>query len=230
VVIVTVVTDRKFRDSKGLTLEDYWRPSVAVDTALLIPDPDEGLLVLEVRRESASTWALPGVFLREGERLADAVRRSLRDKAGVEGLEPHQLKVFDRLDRDDRGRVLAVGHWAMVPRERVASRFAAGTRLMPAARPGRLIYDHPEIIEEAVRHIRARYAEEPDPEGVLGDRFTMLELRRLHETIAGEPLDRDTFRRDMKDKLIDTGQKSVGTRGKPAALFRRRTKGKPRRS
>ena len=211
-------------------LEDYWRPSVAVDTALLIPDPDEGLLVLEVRRESASRWALPGTFLWKGERLADAVRRSLRDKAGVEGLEPHQLKVFDSLDRDDRGRVLAVGHWAVVPHERVASRFAADTRLMPAARPGQLIYDHPEIIEEAVRHIRARYEEGPDPEGVLGDRFTMLELRRLHEIIAGEPLDRDVFRRDMKDKLIDTGQKSVGTRGKPAALFRRRTKGKPRRS
>ena len=74
-----------------------------MDTALLTPDPDEGLLVLEVKRESMSGWRLPGTFLWEGERLADAVRRSLRAKARVEGVAPHQLRVFDDPNRDDRG-------------------------------------------------------------------------------------------------------------------------------
>ena len=36
------MSDRIFRDSDGRTLADYERPSVAVDTALLIPDPDKG--------------------------------------------------------------------------------------------------------------------------------------------------------------------------------------------
>ena len=42
--------------------------------------------------------------------LADAVDRSLRDKANVRGLHPRQLHVFDALDRDDRGWVLSVAH------------------------------------------------------------------------------------------------------------------------
>ena len=128
--MLTVMTDKKFRDSTGRTLEDYPRPSVAVDTALLTPDPDEGLLVLEVKRESMSGWRLPGTFLWEGERLAEAVRRSLRTKAGVEGVAPHQLRVFDDPNRDDRGWVLSVAHWAVVPPERLVSRFVDTTRLV----------------------------------------------------------------------------------------------------
>ena len=76
-------------------------------------------------------------------------------------------------------------------------------------------------------HIRSRYEADPDPDRLLGDTFTMLQLRHLHEVVGGEPLDRDAFRREMKERLIDTGHKSVGMRGKPAALFRRRKKGEP---
>ena len=166
---------------------------------------------------------LPGTFLWDGERLADAVQRSLRVKAGVTGLHPHQLKVFDKLNRDDRGWVLSVAHWAVVSPDRLASRFASTTRLVPVESPGRLIYDHLEIVAEAVAHLRFRYDQEPDPERLLGERFTVLQLRRLHEAVAGHELDRDMFRRAMKWKLAGTGEMSEGTRGRPAELFRRRT-------
>jgi 8-oxo-dGTP diphosphatase len=219
------MTDRTFRDSKGRALTDYPRPSVAVDTALLTPDPDEGLLVLEVKRENTSGWGLPGTFLWQGERLADAVRRSLRMKAGVEGVDPHQLQVFDDPDRDDRGWVLSVAHWAVVPPDRLDSRFAELTRLVPVDNPGRLIYDHRLIIAAAVAHIRSRYATEPDSDSLLGAKFTMLQLRQLHEAVAGHTLDRDMFRREMKSKLLGTGEMSEGTRGRPAELFQRRAKG-----
>ena len=177
--------------------------------------------MLEVKREATSGWALPGTFLREGERLADAVRRSLQTKAGVAEVEPHQLHVFDALDRDDRGWVLSVAHWAVVPPERLVSRFVDTTRLVSIDRPGRLIYDHPSIVAAAVSHIRSRYDEQPDPDRLLGETFTMLQLRRVHEAVGGELLDRDAFRRQMKDRLIGTGEMSEGTRGRPAELFRR---------
>ena len=225
--MLTVMTDKKFRDSTGRTLEDYPRPSVAVDTALLTPDPDEGLLVLEVKRESMSGWRLPGTFLWKGERLADAVRRSLRTKAGVEGVAPHQLRVFDDPNRDDRGWVLSVAHWAVVRPDRLTSRFETETRLVPVGSPGRLVYDHRLIIDSAVEHIRSRYEAEPDPDRLLGETFTVLELRKLHEAVTGEPLDRDMFRREMRDRLIGTGAMSKGTRGRPAELFRRRGRHEP---
>ncbi|MCH9642870.1 MAG: NUDIX domain-containing protein [Actinomycetia bacterium] len=216
--------DNNFRDGSGKALADYPRPSVAVDTALLTADPDRGLMVLEVKRANTSGWGLPGTFLHPNERLADAVRRCLLDKAGVSGVSPHQWRVFDQPDRDDRGWVLSVAHWAVVPPERLAPRLATQTRLVPVDSPGRLIYDHRLIIGAAVTHVRECYGKEPDPEGLLEKTFTLRELRLLHEAIAGHKVDRDWFRREMKSKLRATGTMSVGARGRPAELFTRRTR------
>lgn len=211
-----------YRDSSGRSLEDYPRPSVAVDTAVLTLDPELGLVVLEVRRpQHKAGWALPGTFLHEGETLADAVDRSLQDKANVRGLHPRQLHVFDDPKRDDRGWVLSVAHVDVVRLERLASRFDEATRLVPIDSPGRLPYDHADIITRAVAYTRANYADKPDPDRLLGDEFTLRELRIAHEAVAGHALQRDTFRRAMEPHLVATGTTTTGTRGRPAELFRR---------
>jgi 8-oxo-dGTP diphosphatase len=210
-----------YRDSSGRTLADYPRPSVAVDTALLTLDGDIGLAVLEVRRNSGRGWGLPGTFLHEGETLAVAVDRSLREKAGVAGLRPRQLQVFDDPKRDDRGWVVSVAHIDVVRADRLASRYVDSNRLVPVGSPGRLPYDHVDIIALAIEDIRSRYAGSPDPDRLLGDEFTMLELRLAHEAIAGHGLQRDWFRRTMEPQLVPTGAVAAGTRGRPAELFRR---------
>lgn len=212
-----------YRDSSGRTLTDYPRPSVAVDTALLTLAGDLGLAVLEVRRNSGRGWGLPGTFLYEGETLALAVDRSLREKAGVAGLQPRQLHVFDDPERDERGWVLSVAHIDVVRADRLAYRYADSTRLVPVSAPGRLPYDHSEIISLAVEHIQTRYADTPDPDWLLGAQFTILELRLAHEQVAGHPLQRDWFRRTMEPQLVATGEVAAGARGRPAELFRRRT-------
>ena len=213
--------NHRHRHGSGKSLSDYPRPSVAVDTAVLTLGPDSELVVLQVPRGDTRGWALPGTFLHEGEVLADAVNRSLDEKAGVRDLQPRQLRVFDALDRDDRGWVLSVAHVAVVPPERLADRFPA-TRLMPVSAPGRLVYDHREIIAMAVDEVRARYAAAPDPDRLLRDTFTLRELRLVHEAVAGEPLQRDSFRRAMEPQLAATGDRMAVGRGRPAELFRRR--------
>ncbi|MDH6244322.1 NUDIX domain-containing protein [Mycobacterium sp. OTB74] len=210
-----------YRDNNGKELTAYPRPSVAVDTAVLTVAPEAGLMVLQVRRHNGSGWALPGTFLHEGEVLADAVTRSLLDKANVVGLEPRQLHVFDALDRDDRGWVLSVAHIAVARLTHLADRLPTSTRLKPVGSPGRLPFDHPSIIERAVDELQLRYTEKPDPDRLLEDEFTLRELRLVHEAIAGHPLQRDTFRRAMEAHLTATGTTTSGTRGRPAELFRR---------
>jgi ADP-ribose pyrophosphatase YjhB (NUDIX family) len=207
-------------DSSGRSLTDYPRPSVAVDTALLTVLPESGhLSVLQVRRHRAPGWALPGTFLHEGERLIDAVQRSLRDKAGVAGTSPRQLQVFDDPRRDTRGWVLSVAHLDVVRPDQLAGRDPSRTRLAPVDRPGKLPYKHDEIIERAVSVLRRRYASEPDPDCLLAEPFTFLQLRQLHEVIAGRQLQPDTFRRRMRHQLTGTGMRATGVRGKPAELY-----------
>jgi len=166
-------------------------------------------------------WALPATFLHEGETLAAAVTRSLGEKANVHELRPRQLHVFDAPYGDDRGRVLSVAHVAVVAPDRLASR-SPHTRLVPVNAPGRLVYDHPEIIALAVEDVRTRYRSLPDPDGLLGEEFTLRDLRLVHEAVAGNALQRDTFRRAMEAHLEATGHRVVVGRGRPAEKFRRR--------
>src|SRR5690554_750466 len=220
-------------DSHGKSLEDYPRPSVAVDTAVLtVPDGD-GLSVLLTRtnasvRSGVPEWRLPGTFLHQGETLSDAVLRALREKADVTGLRPRQLRVFDDPARDDRGWVLSVAHRDAVPADRIALTERTAVVGVGALPP--LAYDHDAIVAAAVESLRAEYRRAPDPAGLLTEpalagepagAFTIRDLRLLHERVLGERLVADTFRRAMLPLLQPTGLLRRGVRGKPAELYLR---------
>ena len=201
----------------GRPLDSYPHPSVAVDTAVLTAN--DALSVVLVR--SGDGWRLPGTFLHEGETLADAVLRSLRLKAGISGLSPRQLHVFDDPKRDDRGWVLSVAHLDAVPAaELTMDPDLAG--LAPVADLPSLPYGHELIVERAVTALREEHLDRPDPRRLLREPFTLRDLQSLHEVVAGAPLPRDTFRRAMEPQLIATGQTGTGTIGKPARLFTRK--------
>ena len=203
--------------SHSKPLDSYLHPSVAVDTAVLTAT--DKLCVLLVR--SGDDLRLPGTFLHEGETLADAVLRSLRLKAGVIGLSPKQLYVFDDPKRDDRGWVLSIAHLDAVPADRLAIDASLAT-LVPVAELPTLPYGHDLIVQSAVEALRAEYAEHPDPRELLRGPFTLRDLQRLHEVVAGEALPRDTFRRAMEPRLNPTGATGQGMVGKPARLFERK--------
>ncbi len=219
---VSVGSDKN-RPDRG----DYPRPSVAVDTALLTRDPGHGLVVLQVARPDSGKWALPGTFIGDRETLAEAVERSLSDKAGVHGIKPHQLQVFDAPYRDERDWVLSVAHVAVVRPEQLQSLSAhsGGTaRLVPVDRPGEMVWDHAEMIQLAKRYVRSRYQTQPDPDRLLGTRFTLRELQPVHEDVEARQFHRDQFRRRMEPLVEPTGvwQENTGARGRPAEYFRRK--------
>ena len=221
-------------------LASFPRPSVAVDVAVLSVVRDssgsERLSVLLHRRSTETEhgrWSLPGSFVRERERLDEAVQRTLREKCGIEGLSPRQLVVLDEPDRDSRGWVLSVAHLDTVPVSAADSLFSREDLRWTPIRRGRsaavapdgqkrLPFDHDRIVEHAVERFRADHVESPDPYGLLDEPFTVLELRRLHEAIAGEDLQKDTFRRAMLPRLVPTRSIESGTVGRPARRYRRR--------
>ena len=214
----------EYRDSRGKRIRDYLHASVAVDTVALTYDINEGLLVLEVLQPNRTDWALPGTFLHEGELLADAVQRSLKTKAGVFGLTPRQLQVFDALKRDKRDRVLSVAHVSVVPPEALAARFPDTTRLVPVDKPGTLPFDHNEMIDLAVRELRERYERGPDPDHLLGEVFTLRQLRMVHTAVKGDNPDAvETFRRKMLLSLKKAGGLDTDGPGRPAQRFRRKS-------
>ncbi|QIX48617.1 NUDIX domain-containing protein [Rhodococcus sp. DMU1] len=206
-------------DGAGRKLAEYPHPSTAVDIAVLTySDGELRVLVVE---HSLGDLALPGTFLRERERAADAARRALRDKTRLTGIRFHQIGVFDAPDRDPRGWVISIAHAAALPRKDLP-----GDAHLVCVRDGKaeqpLAFDHAEMVAAAVADLRTRYAQRVDPDGLLGDEFTVLELRRLYEVIFGVPLQKDSFRRHVVDALVSTGRMSSPGAGRPAELFRRK--------
>ena len=132
--------------------------------------------------------------------------------------------VFDRPGRDDRGWVLSVGHIAVVPLKRLTDRDAVNTRLVPAEAPGRLAFDHEEIINRALTDLRSRYRERPDPDHLLGETFTLRQRRCTRPS---------TGRRSVRTSSTPSGGgcrrswfgcpavRCGEGRGRPAQLFRR---------
>ncbi|MCX6434049.1 MAG: NUDIX domain-containing protein [Actinobacteria bacterium] len=221
-------------------LAQFPRPSIAVDVAVLTVTDQGELGVLLHRRtgDKAGTWALPGRFLRERERLADAVERTLDEKCDLPSLAlddrtPRQLHVFDDPDRDDRGWVLSVAHLLVLPIEHLEPVVAthpdltiAPIRDDRAALPGKqrqLPYGQDEIVARAHDELRRAYRETPDPERFLdSEEFTLSELGTVHFAILGnDHWAVDTFRRKMSRQLHDTEKQSRGVTGRPAAIYRR---------
>lgn len=222
------------------TLQDHPRPSVAVDTAVLTvlpPEPagrggDRGeLAVLQIRRargHKKGAWSLPGTFLHEGELLSESVARSLRQKAGLgDDVVPRQLRVFDRLERDTRGRVLSVAHKVWVPYARLAPVVEAGDgalRLVPVGEVGPMPFDHPEIVAAAVDQGRAEYAQAADPGRLLPDSFTLHELWVVHDAVAGHYDSSEDAFRLRAVRLLEPSPEPPRKLdvGRPARLYRRR--------
>jgi len=226
-------------------LARYRGPHVAVDVALMTVElPDDGRpglrVVVQQRPESAhqaGEWALIGRMVRERETLAEAVQAALVDKCGIRGVNPRQLFVADAPDRDERGWVMSVAHIATEPWDRLsvvlADRPDLGlihvaqspeiTLTLPHGQQ-RLPYEQGLIVAEATLALRAMYAQQPDPGHFLAESFTVYQLRQVHEAVLGRELDKDVFRRQMQPQLEPTGRTSEHQVGRPARLFRRRTR------
>lgn len=203
----------------GKSLEDYPRPSVAVDVAVLTYS--SGALQVLVVEHRLGSLALPGTFLHERELLTDAAERALRDKAALPGTQFHQLAMFDDPARDDRGWVLSMAHATAIP----VGDLPADAILVPIHH-GRaaqdLAFDHADMVRLAVEDLRERYATQVDPAGLLGETFTVLELRQLYEAVFDRDLQKDSFRRHVSKALENTGEWSNPGNGRPAEIFRRR--------
>lgn len=220
-------------------LSSYPRPHLAVDVVLLTVLPPEdrevherlAVLVLE-RTQPPAGPVLPGRFVRERETLAQTVAATLREKVQLEPdrVEPRLLAMHDRPDRDQRGWVVSAAHVLALPWERLQDSPGA---LVPVDAEGhladgrRLVFDHDDMLVAAVGRMRRHYEERPDPYRLLGDTFTLSQLRDLHEAVLGERLLKDTFNRRMRQyvtELVDDGEpvRELLTGGRPAQVFVRR--------
>ena len=186
---------------------------ISVDVVCLRLAPAGRALRLEVlltRRSEdpfAGHWALPGGVARVDERLADTARRLLRERTGLAVSYLEQLATFDALDRDPRGRTIAVAYYALVRLDEPPpqpGRAVEEVRWRPLADLGpgdELAFDHDAIVDAAHQRLRNKLDYEPVAFRVLPPTFTMTQVRRVYAAVQGETSDPTNFPRLMERRF-----------------------------
>ncbi len=94
---------------------NYPRPALTVDVAIVTREAKPRVLLIRRKKDPfAGSWALPGGFVDENERLADAARRELVEETGVTVADLEQLYTAGDPGRDPRGWTVSVAYLAQV--------------------------------------------------------------------------------------------------------------------
>ena len=99
----------------------------------------------------------------------------------------------------------------------------AGGAAHPAG--GRAMFaDHRRILATGIARLRAKIKYRPVVFELMPENFTLLQLQRSVEALAGLTLHKPNFRRliDQQELIEETGEMTSGTGGRPAKLFRYR--------
>ena len=85
-----------------------------------------------------------------------------------------------------------------------------------------MLYDHRRILATAIARLRGKLKYRPVVFELMPPSFTLLELQRTVEALAGLKLHKQNFRRLVAEQgLVEgTGKFSSPARGRPAELFR----------
>lgn len=205
-------------------------PQVAVTVdAVLLSVVDGRLVALVQRRPLAPAkgkWALPGVFVKDGETLDAAAARVVATKARLERVWLEQLYTFGAPGRDPRMRVVTVAYFALLPAKRALEAVSASDDLLLAdvAEELELAFDHAEILAVAVKRLRGKLDYVPLAFALLPAKFTLRDLQQVHEAILDTQFTKPAFRRRMLDQgwIEPTGEYETGTPYRPAELYRRK--------
>ncbi|MEQ8560237.1 MAG: NUDIX domain-containing protein [Cytophagales bacterium] len=205
------------------------RPDIklTVDAVVFGYDSTPRISVLLVRRKYEpfkNQWAIPGGFVEEDESLEQAVLRELKEETGVSIGYLEQLYSFGTPGRDPRGRVVSVAYFGLVKPDTYkisASSDAKEVEWFDINDLPDLAFDHKDILDVAIKRLRAKITYEPIGFELLDERFPFSDLENLYSTLLGREIDRRNFRKKilsfgMLDELDEKVSKGAG---RPANLF-----------
>ncbi|WP_431779687.1 NUDIX hydrolase [Microbacterium aurantiacum] len=177
-------------------------------------------LVRRTRDPHEGQWALPGGWLDIRESLGSAASRTLAETTGLAPSYLEQLYAFGAVDRSPT-RVVSIVYWALIRPDEIVEDGIENVGWFDAEGLPPLAFDHNEIVDYALWRLRNKVGYSRIAHGLLGDEFTLAELREVYQTILDRKLDPANFRRQVENSgtLIPTDRYRTGSH-RPARLYR----------
>jgi 8-oxo-dGTP diphosphatase len=202
------------------------------------------LKVLLLKWKNSNNWSLPGGFIKLNETLNAAAERILKERTGLDKIFLQQFHTFGdphRSDRTDRDivhlssitktnipkdhwllkRTVTIGYYALTEYSKVNPKpdyFSDECDWHDIDAIPRLIFDHNEIVDEALKALRMQIYHQPIGYNLLAEKFTLPEIHDLYETILGKKLDRRNFAKKLISLTIIkklSERKSIGAHRSP---------------
>jgi hypothetical protein len=143
-----------------------------------------------------------------------APRERVRLTFGIDGMPWDEERVLERYEL-----LYSAGLIAEAKRDGREAALAR-SKAEPLGEP--MQFDHRRILATAISRLRAKLKYRPVVFELMPDDFTLTELQRTVEAIAGRHLHKQNFRRLVEGtELVEpTGEVSTHTGGRPAAMYR----------
>lgn len=174
---------------------------VAVDCIIFGWDDGQlKLLILKRDFEPAKGKnSLIGGFVRENESLDNAARRILYELTGLSDIYLEQLSAYGEVDRDPGERTISVAYFALLKIQNLDAEHVKkhGAHWVHISKLPRLIFDHDQMVQKAIRRLRRRAKSEPTGFELLPRKFTLPQLQGLYEEIYQTKFDNRNFRKKV---------------------------------
>lgn len=184
-------------------------------------------LVKRKKQPFKEYWCLLGGAVYNNETLDNAILREIKEKAGINGVEPEYFGLFSEPDRakETGFRMLGVGYLGLVDSSIIKlvkeTEKTADIEWCDIDKVPKLAYDHKEILEKAIEYLRKQIFKSSIVKKLFPNYVTIPELQKTYETILNKNFDRRNFRKKILSigLIIDTGLYNNEKGKKPAKLY-----------
>lgn len=168
------------------------------------------------------SWALPGGFIRSDENIDNASKRVLEELTGVSNLYMEQLGAFGEVNRYPQKRVITLVYYALVKPGQYKLNRNFDAQWFDINKLPELPFDHEKIIKTSLSRLRKTVKYKPIGFNLLPDKFPLLKLQELYESIYNVQFDKPNFRRKIMNMnlLIPLNEKQTGVPHRSARLYK----------
>ncbi len=203
---------------------EYFKIAVSVD-CVIFGYEDRQLKVLLIKsdlEEFSGMNSLLGDLVRPDEDLDKASYRILKDRTGLDDVHLQQVHTFGRIDRHPSGRVVTTAYYSLINYNSRKLKIDNDLHWHTVNNIRKLAFDHKEILDKSLGHLRDEIMEQPIVHNLLHEKFSLRELQEVYEAILGVELDRRNFRKKiaLKDWLVDLNEMEDNVSHRPGKLYK----------